>query len=89
MNPKTEFDRRGLFSRSFRGSDAKNLGYHQPIEMKLCISHYSQESITDAKFYFGTFSIFGDMASQNFTLKRRKVMEFGCLSPEKMGLILK
>ena len=38
--------------------------------MKLCASHYSHKSMPDAKFDFSSFSVFGDMTSQNFTLKR-------------------
>ena len=69
--------RPGLFSRSpdqggggLRGPDAKNQGYYQPIGIKLCMSHYSHKSMLDAKFESGSFSIFGDMTSQMFTLKR-------------------
>ena len=40
-----------------RGPDAKNQGYYQPIEMKLCMSHYSHKSMSDAKFKPGRFSI--------------------------------
>ena len=42
--------------RVFRGPDAKNQGYHQPIETKFCISHYSHKSMPDAKFESGGFS---------------------------------
>ena len=75
----------GLFSRSpgpgvwLRGPDAKNQGYHQPIEMKLCMNQYSHESIPDAKSECGSFSSFGDMTPQNFPLKRGT---FGYLPPE-------
>ena len=48
-----------------RGPDAKNQGYHQPIEMKLCMSQYSHESMPDAKFKSGNFSGFVDMTSHN------------------------
>ena len=34
------------------------------------MSHYSHKSMPDAKFESGSFSTFGDMTSQNFTLKR-------------------
>ena len=57
--------RPGLFSRS-PGPDAKNQGYHQPIEMKLCMSHYYHKIIHDAKFEAGGSSSFGDMTSQKF-----------------------
>ena len=36
-------------------------GYHQSIEMKLCMSQYSHESMPDANFESGSFSNFGDM----------------------------
>ena len=39
----------------------KSQGYRQPIEMKLCMSHYSHTSMPDTKFKSGSFSIFGDM----------------------------
>ena len=42
---------------------AKNQGYHQLIEVKLCMSYYSHKSMPDAKFESGSFSIFGDMTS--------------------------
>ena len=68
----------GPFSRTFsqarggglKGPDAKNQGYHQPIEMKLCMSQYSHKSMPDAKFESASFSSSGDMTSQNFSLKR-------------------
>ena len=53
----------------FRGPDAKHQGRHQPIEMKLRMSHYSYKSISDAKFEAGSSSSFGDMKSQNFLRK--------------------
>ena len=57
-----------------RGPDAKNQGYHHPIEMrvemKLCVSQYSHESMSDAKFESGSFSSYGDMTSQKFPRKR-------------------
>ena len=34
------------------------------------MSQYSHEGMPDAKFKSGSFSSFGDMASQNFHLKR-------------------
>ena len=43
----------------------------QLIEMKVCMSLYSHKSMSDAKKKPGSFSIFGDMTSQNFTLNRR------------------
>ena len=51
--------------RGVRGPDAKNQGYHQPIEMKLCMNQYSHESMPDAKFKSGNFSGFVDMTSHN------------------------
>ena len=66
----------GLFSHSsglrggLRGPDAKNQSQHQPIEMKLFMSHYSHKSIPDAKFEADSSSSFGDMKSQNFPRKK-------------------
>ena len=57
-------------ARGVRGPDAKSQSYHQPIEMKVGKSHYSYKSMPDAKFKSCSFSIFGNMTSQNFTLKR-------------------
>ena len=53
-----------------RGPDAKNQDQHQPIEMKLCMSHYIHKSIPDAKFEGDSSSSFGDMTSQNFPRKK-------------------
>ena len=39
-------------------------------EIKLCMSYYSHKSMPDAKFEYGRFSIFGNMTSQNFSLKK-------------------
>ena len=50
--------------------------------MKLCMSQYSHESMPDAKLESGSFSSFGDMTSQNFSLKRGTVINFGCLPQE-------
>ena len=77
---KTVFNpiRPGLFSCSpglggggLRGPDAKSERYHQPIERKFCVSHYSHKSMLDARFESGSFSIFGDMTSRNFSLEKR------------------
>ena len=46
-----------------RNPDAKNQGQHQPIEMKLGMSHYGHKSISDAKFESGSSSSFGNMTS--------------------------
>ena len=71
--------RPGLFSHlpgpgggggGLRGPDVKIQGYHQLIEMKLCMSQYSHESMPGSKFECGSFSSFGDMTSQSFPLKR-------------------
>ena len=35
----------------------QNQGYHQPIEMKLCMSQYSHESMPDAKLAFFVLEI--------------------------------
>ena len=85
----------GLFSRSpglggggggggrgLRGPDAKNQGYHKSIEIKLCLSHYIHRSIPDEKFESVSFSIVGDMKSQNFILERKQVIEFRYLPQE-------
>ena len=60
----------GLFSHSpgprggrVRGPDAKNHSYHQLIEIKFCVSHYSYKMMLDTKFESGSFSSFGDMTS--------------------------
>ena len=44
-----------------RGPAAKHRGYHQLIEIKFCMSHYSHDSMPDAKFKSGSFSSFEDM----------------------------
>ena len=66
-----------------RGPDAKNQGYHQLIEMKLCMSQYSYESMPDAKFEIGSFSGFGDVTSQNFPLKRGTSYKIRIFTPGK------
>ena len=48
---------------------AQRLGC-KPIVMKFCLSHYSHKSMPDTKFECSNFSIFRDMTSQNFPLKR-------------------
>ena len=48
----------------------KNQGYYQPIEIKLWMGLYRHKSMPDAKFEPGSFSVFGDMMSQNFPLKK-------------------
>ena len=40
---------RGGGGGGLRGPDVKNQCKHQPIEMKLCMSHYIPKSIPDAK----------------------------------------
>ena len=35
----------------------------------------------DAKFEYGSFSGFGDMTSQNFSLKKGTVIDFGYFTP--------
>ena len=50
--------------------------------MKFCLSQYSHKSMADTKFESGSFPIFGDMTSQNFSLKREQVIEFNYLPPE-------
>ena len=53
-----------------RGPDAKNQGKHQPIDMKLCMSHYIHNSIPHAKFEADSSSSFEGMTSQNFHRKK-------------------
>ena len=53
-----------------RGPDARNQGLHQPIKMKLCMSHYIHQSIPHAKFEPDSSFSFGDMTSQNFLRKK-------------------
>ena len=48
--------------------------------------HYSQKSMSDAKFESGTFSSFGDMTSQNFPLKKGNKSWNSGIYPRKMGL---
>ena len=43
----------------------------------------------DAKFESGSFSIFGDMTSQNFYLKKGTSHQISYIYPRKMGLTLK
>ena len=58
-------------------------GYHQLIEMKLSISQYSHENMSDVKFESGSFSSFEDMASQNFLLKRETSHKIRIFIPGK------
>ena len=46
------------------------------------MSHYSHKSMPDAKFESGSFSNFGDMTSQNFSLEKERVIKFGYLPSE-------
>ena len=94
--PKLFFNpiRPGLFSRSpgprggggggLRGPDAKNQGYHQPIEMKLCMSHYLHKSIPDATFETDSFFNFGDMTSQNFPRNKGTSDQIRLFTPGKL-----
>ena len=66
-----------------RGPDAKNHSYHQPIEIKFCLSHYSHKSIPDAKFESGSFTSFEDMTSQNFSLKMGTSHQIRIFKPGK------
>ena len=83
--------RPGFFSRSpgegggggLRGPDAKNQGRHQPIEMKLCESHYTHKSIPDTKFEPGSSSSFGDVTSQNFPQKKGTSHQIPLFNPGK------
>ena len=65
----------GLFKRSPGSGGAQRAGCQKsrlpPTDWhELCVSHYSHKSMPHAKFEFGSFSIFGDMTSQNFSLKK-------------------
>ena len=64
-----------------RGLNAKNHSYHQPNEMKLCMNHYNHKSMRGAKFESGGFSIFGDMTSQNLSLKKGTSHRIRLLTP--------
>ena len=57
--------------------------------MKLCVSHYSHKSMPDAKFESGSLSIFGDMTSQNFPMKKGMAHRIRVFTLRKMGLALK
>ena len=70
-------------ARGVRGPGCQKSRYHQPIEMKLCMSQYSHESMPDAKFESGIFSSFGDMTSQNFPLKRGTSHKIRIFTPGK------
>ena len=51
--------------------------------MKLCVNQYSYESMPTEKFQFGIFSSFGDITSQNITLKGEASHKIGIITPEK------
>ena len=53
------------------------------LEMKLCMSNYSHKNMPNTKFESGSFSIFGDMTSQNFTLKRGTSHRIRVSTPRK------
>ena len=63
--------------------DSKNQGYYPPTEMKLCVSHYSHKTMPDAKFESGSFSISGDMTSQNLPLKKGTSHRIQVFTPGK------
>ena len=63
---------------------SKNQSWHQSIEMKLCLSHYSYNSILDAKFEADSSSSFADMTSQIFPWKKRTSHQIWVLTPEKL-----
>ena len=65
-----------------RGPVAKNQGQHQPIKMKLRMSHHNHKSTADANFEADSSSSFEDMTSQNFPLEKGTVIKFGYLPPE-------
>ena len=69
------------------GLDAKYQGYHQPVEVKVCVSHYSHKSKPDAKFESGSFSIIGDMTLQ-FPSQEWNKSSNSDIYPRKMGLTL-
>ena len=63
----------------------------QPIDMKLCISHYIHKSIPHAKFEADSSSSFGDMTSQNFPRKKGTSYQIRIFTPlpRKEGLTFK
>ena len=65
------------------GLHAKNQDYHHLIGMKFCMSHYRQKTIPDAKFEFGSSSIFGDMTPRNSPLKTGTSHQIRTSSPGK------
>ena len=64
-------------------SGCKKLRYHQPTEMKLCVSLYSHKSMPDAKFDSVSFSIFGNMTWQNWPLKKGTSHRIRVFTPAK------
>ena len=64
-----------------RGLDAKNQGYYEPTEMKLCVSYHNNRSMNDAKFESGCFFYFWryDVTKISFW-RREQVIEFGYLA---------
>ena len=66
-----------------RRPDAKNQGYHEQTEMKLCVSYYNHRSMPDAKFESGSFFYFWryDVTKISYW-RREQVIEFGYLAPE-------
>ena len=52
------------------------------VEIKVCMSHYSRQSMPDAKFESGSFSSFGDMTSQNFLAKKGTSHQIRIFIPE-------
>ena len=73
----------GVGGGGLRGSNAKNQCYHQPIKMKLCMHHYNHKIMPDAKVESGSFYSFGNMTSQNFSLKRGTSDQFRIFTPGK------
>ena len=69
--------------RAGRGPNAKNQGYHQLIELKFCMSHYSHKSMPDAKFESGSLFCLVDMTSQNFPLRKGTSHQVQIFTPGK------
>ena len=86
--------RPGLFSRwsGQRGSEARmpkiKVTDHS-IETKLRRSYDSYKSMPDARFEFGSLVIFGDMTSQNLSLKKETSHRIRLFTPGKWVSFLK
>ena len=65
------------------GCQKYNQSQYQAIEMKLCMSHYSNKSIPDANFEVDSYSSFGDMTSQIFPQKKGTSHQMRLIRPGK------